>query len=180
MDKTESCRANCRWIRPLGWGLAALLVAAPFVAMQFTTEVAWSVGDFIFAALLLGGVGLALELAVRISPDIHYRAASAMGLATGLLLIWVNGAVGYIGNEDNPYNLVFMGVVAIAFAGALVAAFKPRGMAWAMLAAGIAHAAAGLGGAAQDPRTVPFTIIFLGLWFGSARLFQLAAAERKD
>ena len=118
-----------RWLRPLGWGLAAALLATPLVAMQFTRDVEWQAGDFLFAAIMLGGVGLAVELAVRISSNSSYRIAAGTGLAAGLMLVWVNVAVGYIGNEDNPYNLWFMGVVAIAFAGALVSAFKPRGMA---------------------------------------------------
>ena len=166
-----------RWVRPLAWGAAAALLALPLVAMQFTNEVQWTTGDFMFAAFMLGGVGLALELAVRISSAKSYRIGAGLGLAAGVLLIWVNGAVGYIGNEDNPYNLLFMGVVAIAFAGSLFAAFRPKGMAYAMLAAGIAHAAVGLAGAPQDPRTIILTIVFTGLWLGSARLFQLAAQE---
>jgi len=164
-----------RWIRPLAWGGAAALLALPLVAMQFTREVEWQTGDFLFAAVMLGGVGLALELAVRISSNSSYRIGAGTGLAAGLMLIWVNGAVGYIGNEDNPYNLWFMGVVAIAFAGALISAFRPRGMAWSMLAAGISHAIVGLAGAPQDPRTLILTIVFIGLWIGSARLFHIAA-----
>ena len=170
---------NWRWVRPLAWGGAMALLLLPLAAMQFTREVAWSLGDFVFAAMMLGGVGLALELAVRISPSSSYRIGAGLGLAASVLLIWVTGAVGYIGNEDNPYNLAFLGVVAIAFAGSIIAAFRPLGMAYAMLAAGIAHAIAGIGGAPAEPRTLIITVVFLGLWFGSARLFQLSAMEAK-
>ena len=166
-----------RWLRFLGWGGAAALLCVPLIAMQFTREVDWTVGDFVFAGMMLGGVGLALELAVRISPNTSYRIAAGLGLAASVLLIWVTGAVGYIGNEENPYNLAFLGVVAIAFAGSIIAAFRPLGMAYAMLVAGIAHAIAGIGGAPQEPRTLILTVVFLGLWFGSARLFQLSALE---
>ena len=172
--RTEGQRGG-GWVRPLLWGGAALLLLAPLVAMQFTREVNWTVSDFLFAALLVGGTGLAFELAVRVSSNWSYRAGAALGLAAGFLLIWANGAVGYIGSEDNPYNLVFFIVIAIAFAGALVAGFKASGMAWTMLAAGIAHALAGFGGAAEDPRTIPITIVFVGMWLGSARLFRQAA-----
>ena len=54
------------WVRWTGWGGAALLILAA-LAMPSTRE-AWTVGDYVFASLLIGGVGLALELAVRISP----------------------------------------------------------------------------------------------------------------
>lgn len=178
MDMTNGgSRVAGRWVRILGWGCAAAMLALPAVAMQITREVAWTLGDFVFAAMMLGGVGLALELAVRISPGSNYRIAAGLGLAASVLLIWVTGAVGYIGSEDNPYNLAFVGVVAIAFAGSVIAAFRPLGMAYAMLVAGIAHAFAGIGGAPAEPRTLIITVVFLGLWFGSARLFQLAAME---
>jgi hypothetical protein len=165
------------WVRPLAWSCAAALILAPLIAMQFTSEVNWTAGDFLFAAFLIGGVGLALELAVRISSSWSYRAAALVGLAAGFFLIWANAAVGYIGSEDNPYNRVFLGVVAIAFAGSLVAGFRPKGMAIAMLAAGIAHALAGGYGFPDDPRTGPITLVFVAMWLASARLFQRAARE---
>ena len=166
-------------IRPLLWGGAAALLLVPLLAMRFVPGLGfnWTLSDFVFAALLMGGVGLAFELAVRVSPSWSYRAGAALGLAAGFLLIWANGAVGYIGSEDNPYNLVFFIVIAIAFAGALVSGFRARGMAWTMAAAGAAHALAGFDGAAEDPRTVPITIAFVGMWLGSARLFQIAARD---
>lgn len=163
------------WVRPLAWGAAGALLLLPLVAMQFTSEVQWTAGDFLFAALLIGGVGLAFELAVRVSASRSYRTGAALGLAAGFLLIWANGAVGYIGNEDNPYNLAFFAVIAIAFAGALVSGFRAKGMAWTMLATAIVHATAGFGGAAEDPRTIPITIVFVSMWLGAARLFQMAA-----
>lgn len=176
MARTDG-RRSWAWVRWVAWGGAAALLLAPLVAMQFTREVNWTVGDFVFACLLIGGVGLAFELAVRVSGNWSYRAAAALGLAAGFFLIWANGAVGYIGSEDNPYNLVFFGVIGVAFVGALLSGFRPRGMALAMLAAGIAHAAAGLGGAAEDPVTIPITLGFVGLWLASAALFRKAARE---
>ena len=180
MDLTnEAPGKDWHCVRLLGWGGAAALLCVPLIATQFTREVAWTLGDFVFAAMMLGGVGLAIELAVRISPNASYRIAAGLGLAASVMLIWVTGAVGYIGSEENPYNLAFLGVVAIAFAGSIIAAFRPLGMAYAMLAAGIAHAIAGIGGAPAEPRTLIITVVFLGLWFGSARLFQLSAMEAK-
>ena len=176
MTKAGGTR-NRGWFRPVAWGGAAAMILAPLIAMQFTTEVNWTIGDFLFAALLIGGVGLAFELAVRISSSWHYRAGAALGLASGFFLIWANGAVGYIGSEDNPYNLVFFGVVAIAFVGSVVAGFQAKGMAIAMMAAGIAHALAGGVGFAEDPVTGPITLVFVGMWLASARLFYQAARE---
>ena len=169
--------ANWRWVRPLAWGAAAALLLTPLIAMKFTSEVNWTVGDFLFASLLIGGVGMALELAVRISGSWNYRAGALLGLAAGFFLIWANSAVGYIGPEDNPYNQLFFGVVGIAFAGSLIAGFQAKGMVWAMVAAGVAHAIAGAYGFPADPRTGPITLAFAAMWLGSAFLFRRAARD---
>jgi len=172
-------RRKMGWVRYVGWGGAAGLVLLPLIVMQLAPDagVNWTLGDFIFAIMMFGGVGLAFELATRTSTSWWYRGGAALGLAAGFLLIWANLAVGYIGSEDNPYNLLFFGVVAIALAGALLGRFRARGMALAMLAAGIAHAAAGLGGVAADPVTAPITLVFIAMWLASAALFRRAARE---
>ena len=50
-------RRGSRW-RIAAWSVAALVLLIPLIAMQFTDEVNWSGGDFVFAALLLLGVGI--------------------------------------------------------------------------------------------------------------------------
>ena len=174
---TRRPRGGRNWARIVGWGAAAALLLLPLVAMQFTSEVDWTAGDFLFAGLLIGGVGLAVEMAVRISRSGWYRSGAALGLAAGFFLIWANAAVGYIGDEDNAYNLLFFAVVGVALVGALIARFRAEGMALAMLAAGLVQAAVGLGGAAADPVTAPITFAFVAMWLGSAALFRNAARE---
>jgi hypothetical protein len=166
------------WLRWVGWGGAAALVALPLAAMRFAPDsgVNWTAGDFVFAALMFGAVGLAAETAVRISRSWAYRGGAALGLAAGFLLVWSNGAVGYIG-DDNPYNIVFFAIVALAFVGSVLVRFRAKGMALVMLGAGIAHAVAGAIGFPQDPVTGPITIVFTGMWLASAALFHKAAKE---
>lgn len=56
-----------------------------------------------------------------------------------LLLLWVNGAVGIIGNEDNPMNLMYLGVIAIVVVGSVVTWMRPRRMMWVMYMAAFAQ-----------------------------------------
>jgi hypothetical protein len=169
---------SSNWIRPIAWGGATALILLPLAAMQLApgSGVNWTLSDFVFAATVVGGVGLAFELTVRISPSWSYRAGAAVGLAAGFFLIWSNAAVGYIG-DDNPYNIVFFAIVALALLGALVARLRPKGMAIVMLAAGIAHAVAGGIGFPQDPVTGPITLAFTAMWLTSAWLFHQTAQE---
>lgn len=166
-----------RW-RIIGWGAAVALISAPLVAMQFTREVNWTASDFAFAIIMFGGVGALMEAAVRMSPNFYYRAGVALALLAGFLLVWVNAAVGLIGGEDNPVNLVLGLVLLTALAGALIARFHPIGMARAMLAAcGIqALLAVGIGILmATDQRGGVFTLILASPWLLSAAAFKGAA-----
>lgn len=108
------------------------LLMIPLVAMQFTGEVNWSPFDFIVMGTLLFGTGLAYVLISRVSDSTAYRAAVAVSAVTGLLLIWVNLAVGIIGSENNPANQLYFGVILVGLVGAFLARFRPRGMARAL------------------------------------------------
>ena len=120
---------------------AVLLLSAPAVAMRVTDEVRWDAADFVFAAMLIGGVGLAAELAVRWSSNWAYRGGVALALLATFALLWINAAVGIIGNEGNPLNLLYGGVIAVAVGGGMVAHFQATGMCRAMLASAGCQAA---------------------------------------
>lgn len=146
------------------WGAAATLMVLPVLAMRFTNEVDWDPGDFMFLGILLVGVGLTYELAARLSDRRAYQAAVGIAFAAAFLSIWINLAVGIIGTEDNPANLIYGGVLAVAAAGAIIARLRPRGMARAMIAAAFAQMltfvvalTAGLG------FTGPITVFFTAL-----------------
>ena len=175
-------RRGSRW-RIAAWAVAALILLLPLVAMQFSDEVNWSVGDFVFAGVLLFGSLGAYELAVRRTGDTAYRAGVGVAIAAAFILVWVNGAVGIIGTADNDANLMYFGVLAVGIVGALIARFEPRGMAHTLFATALAQALvavialiAGLG----SPYSGPLEILalngfFAALFVGSAWLFREAA-----
>lgn len=178
---------SSRW-RIVAWAAAALILLVPLIAMQFTDEVKWDVADFVFAGALLLAVGVPYELAVRKTGDTAYRAAVGVALGAAFLLVWVNGAVGIIGSEDNPANLMYGGVLAVGIIGAFLARFRAGGMARAMYATALAQALvaaiAVIGGLGQ-PWSGPFELValngfFVALFAGAARLFQKAARAGSD
>ena len=115
----------------VAFATSAILVA-PLVIMQFTNEVNWGIFDFIVMGILLFGAGLAYVLISRISESIAYRTAVGVAVVAGLLLIWINLAVGIIGSEDNSANLLYIGVLAIGIIGAGISRLQPLGMARTM------------------------------------------------
>lgn len=76
------------------WSFAGLLLLIPAIAMQFTPEVNWGKEDFIAAAVLIGGAGLGVELAVRLIKSSAAMFVAIAGVLTVMLLIWVELAVG--------------------------------------------------------------------------------------
>jgi hypothetical protein len=171
-------RPGTRW-RIAAWSLAAVVLLLPLLAMQVTDEVAWTPADFAVAGALIGGVGIAFELAVRRSASRAFRAAAGLALATGFVLVWLTLAVGLLGSEDDPANLMQGAVLAVAIAGALIARFRPAGLARAMTATALAQVvaavvalAAGFGAAAL------LVAAFAAPWLTSAWLFRRAAAAR--
>lgn len=168
----------------------ALILLIPLVAMQFTNEVKWTLFDFVFAGTLIFGTGLLFEVArKKAAGNGAYKLAAGSALAAVFFLIWINGAVGIIGSENNPLNLLYFGVIGIAFLGALIARFRPRGMARALFAAAIAQAIIPVIALVANAQVIfteapgvvgvfALNSCFVILFVGSALLFRRASATR--
>lgn len=157
---------------------AALLLLLPLLAMQISHEVVWSPADFAVAWVLLAGAGLTYRLATRSASNIAYRAAVGVAVATALILVWVNLAVGIIGNEENPANLMYGGVLAVGVIGAFIARFRPPGMARALFATALAQMLVGvIALIAGLGHTLLLDGFFAVLWVGSALLFRRAELD---
>ncbi len=176
-------------IRIAGWSLVALLLLLPFVAMQFSDEVVWTAGDFVVAGLMLGSVGLGFEFVARQTRRGAHRWASVIAIVGVFLLVWINGAVGIIGDEGNLGNLLYFGVLAVGLLGALSARFRSGGMALTMGAMGLAQIIAlptawMLGWSEAEtvlsPETLGVTALFVALWLASALFFRSAAQQESE
>ncbi len=130
----DGVRRGNPWLTTAWTTATALILLAPLIAMQFTDEVNWTVSDFVFAGAMLLGAGVTYELAAR-AGGFAYQAGVVTALGTGVLTLWVTGAVGIIGSESNPGNLLYLGVIALAIAGAIIAQGRASRMVWAMGAA---------------------------------------------
>lgn len=75
----------------------ALILLAPLVAMQFTTEVAWTLLDFAVAGGLLIGTGLMYVILTRNTVENRKRFAIGFVLGALLALVWFELAVGIFG-----------------------------------------------------------------------------------
>ena len=161
------------------------LAVACVLLIPFLTGAPWDETDYIVAGVLLFGTGVAFELVARNARTRSYRFATAIALGTALLLTWINLAVGIIGNENNPANLMYFGVVAVGFVGAVIARFKPHGMSRALFATATAQALVPVIALMiwKPPITMGVVLVFglnaffVMLFIGSALLFRHAARK---
>ena len=119
-----------------------------------------------------------------------YKSAVGLALATLFLLVWVNGAVGIIGNEGTQANLMYFGVIAVGIIGAFIARLEPRGMARALFVTALAQMLVPVialmiwppqitsWGAAGVVGVFVLNAFFATLFLGSAWLFRKAAREQ--
>ena len=179
-------RGRSFW-RMAPWVIAAIILLVPLVAMQFTDEVDWDETDFVVMGAMLFGACGTYELAARATGNRAYRAAVGVAVVAAFILVWMNLAVGIIGSEDNPANLMYAGVLAVGILGAAIARFRPHGMARALAATALAQALAGaialIAGWGSTGANWPGVIVYLtgffaALWLVSAWLFQKAARGR--
>lgn len=162
----------------------ALILLIPALAMLFKVEGwAWDAGSFVVAWILMAGVGLAYKLVTRKAVNRVYRVATGIALAAGLILVWINGAVGIIGSEDNPANLLYGGVLAIGVVGAVAARLEPLGMSRTLSVTALAQFLVPvIAFAIWRPDFSPgvaqvfaFNFVFVLLFAGSALLYRQAA-----
>jgi len=83
--------------------ISTIILLIPFILMQFTDEVNWTISDFILAGGLLYGTGLLLELAIRKIKNVRYRIAIIAAHLIFLILIWAELAVGVFGTAFNGH-----------------------------------------------------------------------------
>ncbi|MEZ5464543.1 MAG: hypothetical protein R3F22_04795 [Lysobacteraceae bacterium] len=168
---------NWRPWRLTMWSAAALLLCLPWAAMQLYPEagVNWTAFDFMVFGTMLLVAGAAVEVAVRMSGNGAYRLAVVIAVGAAFLQFWVNAAVGIIGNEDNPANLMFFGVLAIGFVGALLVKLHATGMAHVLTVVAVAELIAGVIGWSMGYReALIISMVLGGAWVASAQLFRKA------
>ena len=77
--------------------VVAIILLIPFIAMQFTDEVSWTIFDFIVMGILLLSTGLLCELVLRKITKIKYRTFLLVAIILTFLLVWAELAVGIFG-----------------------------------------------------------------------------------
>jgi hypothetical protein len=157
--------------------------------MYFTSEISWREALAYSIIFLIAGGFYELWQWLKTCTR-TYRIAFGLGLTGAFLIIWVNGAVGIIGSEDNPANLMYGAVFIVGCIGALISRFKPRGMMYTVFTAGLVQVlvpfvalfiwpAQVSWGEAWVTKVLVFNCILALPFIGSALLFLRVANKKK-
>jgi hypothetical protein len=118
-----------------------------------------------------------------------YRSAVGLALAAAFILVTLIGAVGVIGVEGDPFDMMYFGVLTVGIIGAIISRLQPHGMARALFATALAQllvaVIALIAGKHQSPVSSVTEVLilngfFVALFLGSARLFRNAAREQRN
>ena len=164
-------------LRLLMWAGVLALWLLPLIAKQFTDEVQWTTFDHIVWAVMLAVPAGIVEIVSRLTSSWAYRGGMVIALGTAFVITWANLAVGIVGNEDDPINLVFFAVVGIAALGAPLAGFRAARLRWVFYATALAQAATALIALQAEPFVIVFCGIATALWLSAATLFGRAARD---
>ncbi len=144
---------------------------------------AWDLWDFAIAGFLLIITATAIRHLFRRSTNNAYRIGATILILGLVLLAWVNGAVGIIGSENNPANLMYVNVPIAGLLCALITKFTPKGLSFACMLMAITQLLVALIAVTADlgaegpswPRDIMLmTIFFCVIWSIAAGQFLRA------
>jgi hypothetical protein len=148
------------------------------VGIGRVTDLASMVSVGVYGVVIIGAIIVSSDTKTQ---HIAYRSAAGVALATAFLLTWMIPAVGVLGHDGDPVDLMYMGGDGRRVHWALFARFQPQGMARALLATALAQAlVAVIALMHQSTMSSVGEILrlngfFAALWAMSAWLFRHAA-----
>lgn len=122
-------------------------------------------------------------------PRTRYRAGLGLAVLTALFMLWLIPAVGIIGVEGDPFDLLYLGVLALGLGGAVATRLRADGMRRSMLtmvaALAVIAAVALVAGKQHAPATSVLEVLGLNGMFAvmfatAAWLLRPAAQDRSD
>lgn len=117
--------------------ISTVLLLVPITASFALESWNWSRGDYVFAWVVLSVVSIALTFLLTGTGNFIYKIAAGAAVLGAFLLVWINGAVGIIGESDS--NLMYGGVLAVLILGSAIARLRAHEMSLVLYATALAQ-----------------------------------------
>lgn len=163
--------------------LAVLLI--PLVGNLTVAGWNWTWHDFVFGWVVIATATFVFRLiATRKFANFAYKAGAALAVLAGFLVFWITAAVQIIGDE-NPANVLYLGVILTGLVGTGLARFRPADLAKAAFATAAATFVVPIVGLILRPSDfspgIPQVFLlngcFVAMFAGSGLLFRHAAGR---
>lgn len=118
--------------------ISTALLIIPFSASFWVEGWLWTVSDYVLAWILFSMVSLGFTFIAHSAKNAPYKAAAGLAIVGTFLLVWVNGAVGIIGDSDA--NMFYALVVFTLLLGTILSRLKPLGMSYTLFSAALVQA----------------------------------------
>lgn len=167
----------------------ALLLSVPLIAMLFTPRVNWDFFDFAIAGIIIFAHAYTFRAVTLQSDQFIFKIAMGFALLSGLFLLWSNLAVGIIGAEDNPANVMYLFVFLIGLMGSFLARFRAQQMSVVLFITAAAQALTVIIALSMGMQNYPHSSVmeifavngfFIVLFSTAGLLFKQAAKEEKE
>ncbi len=93
----------------------------------------WTLLDYVLFTLLLSGPLIALWYFLRSERKVFYRLGVLFAAVGVFLVLWVNGAVGILGEAGSHASMIYVVIPFIALAGAFKTRARTKGLTMTML-----------------------------------------------
>lgn len=174
---------------------ATALVLVPVAASFFIDGWNWPLAAYAGAWIVFALLGLGYTAMASMGDSVAYSAAIGLGAIGVFLLVWVTGAVGIIGSEENPANVMYIGVLVVGAFGIVLTRLDAMGMTGVMCTVAMTQMLVPtiallfwntdiiIAGESFWGDTGAFSVFllnagFAAIWLGSALLFLLAARKK--
>jgi hypothetical protein len=118
---------------------STLFLIIPLTGMLMNAGVNWGFFDFIFAWVFIFSAGFTYKYIASKKSNAKYKAALGIAVFISLFIVWSNLAVGIIGSEDNPVNIIYFVMLFAVIIGGVTVKFQPKGLSILMFATAAAH-----------------------------------------
>jgi hypothetical protein len=162
--------------------ITALILLILLLGNHFVDGWNWPLRAFVLVGTLVFGTSVTYQLVTRNVDAIAYRAALGVALAAAFVLVWGNFV--QAADDVNPAALMYFWVPLVGVISAVIARFRPDGMARALFVTALAQALVLAIALARNPPVASWSAavwrgfggnaFFFMLFVGSALLFRKA------
>ena len=166
--------------------VVGVILMLPLMGNMFVEGFDWSPFDFVICGGVLFAAGATFDVVSRQRRSHSYKTAVGIACLAGFLSLWINGAVGVIGDDETANLMLVVVPFCLGLVGAAMSQLQPRGMSRTMFAMAAAQAVipvialAWVPVAEYSPGVAPVMLLnlfWVASWLAAGMLFRQSGSR---